>query len=139
MSRRHIYILAASLIVTGCAQQKLVAIRTDGQPMRGDIVLSHAYETDHAVCIGERQKANLSGTTFHGGGLANAIVAHAERQAQADDVMAGCLAQKGYVIVAEEEAETKLAHYRAVAEASAQRNGNASTSAAPITTASGRR
>ncbi|MFM9848908.1 MAG: hypothetical protein ACKVP3_17295 [Hyphomicrobiaceae bacterium] len=139
MSRRHVCTLAISLMVTGCAQQKLVAIRTDGQPMRGDIVLSHAYETDHAVCTGEMQKANMSGTVFHNGGLVNAIAVHAERKGQADDVMAGCLAQKGYVIVSEEEAETRLAHYRAVAEATAQRSSSASANATPITTASGRR
>src|SRR5579872_3546473 len=44
----------------------------------GDPVLQQQFEMDRTICQGEMQKANLSGVTFAGGGLAG-VAAAAER------------------------------------------------------------
>lgn len=70
---------------------------------------------DRTVCLGELQKANLSGVTFTGGGMAGAIAA-AERANAAGAVGVGCMASKGYVQVPADQAEVKAAELRDIAE-----------------------
>jgi hypothetical protein len=62
--------------------------------------------------------ADLAGVTLAGGGLAGAIAAQ-QRTNSADEVGKGCMAQKGYVYVAEDKAEEISASLGATA---AQRN-----------------
>jgi hypothetical protein len=57
-------------------------------------------------------------------------VAANDRSVAADQVLVGCLAQKGYVIVPEAEADAKSAQFRAIAE-TAKRQGIATSSAEP--------
>jgi hypothetical protein len=106
-------VLAGALLVTGCAQQvKQVWIRTDGQRGVGNPAFAQQFEIDKTVCVGEMQKANLSGVAVHGGGLAGLAVAM-ERDAAADDVQKGCMAQRGYVLVPEDQADARAAAYAA--------------------------
>lgn len=119
--------LAIGSAMAGCAEKpKLVAIRTDGQSIQGNAVLTHNYNTDKAICVGETQKANLSGVAVHGGGLAGLAV-QIERQNAVDSVMVGCMAQRGYALVKEEEAEAKKVEFRAIAEAAAQQQKQPTT------------
>jgi hypothetical protein len=59
----------ACLALTGCAT-KTVYILADGRAPGADPVLNQQFEMDRTVCQGELQKADLSGVTFTGGGLA---------------------------------------------------------------------
>ena len=59
------------------------------------------------------QKANVSGVTYAGGGLAG-VAAQIERQQAVGQVAEGCMAQKGYLLVPKEEAEAKAAELAAV-------------------------
>jgi hypothetical protein len=86
----------------------------DGQAINSDPVLAQAYEQDHAICLGERQKANLSGVTLSGGGFGG-LAAQMQREGDADVVMRGCMAQRGYAYVPEAEAAAKLAQFRETA------------------------
>jgi hypothetical protein len=74
--------LGASLIVaallSGCAKE-MVYLRIDGQRASTDPVLAQQFEVDRTICSGEMQKANVSGVTFSGGGLAG-LAAQIERQ-----------------------------------------------------------
>lgn len=135
MHQRLIAVALAGLLGAGCAQPQLIAIRMDGEPIAGDLVRTHAYEADRAICIGETQKANMSGVTYYGGGLGNAIAAEIDRREAAADVMRGCMAQKGYALVPEADAEAKRAEFRAVAIAAEQRR----VSSPPTATGSIRR
>lgn len=71
-------------------------------------VLQTQFEVDRTACLGERNKAALSGVTVAGGGLAGAIAAQ-ERTNAADTVGQGCMAEKGYLLVKEDEADAKRA------------------------------
>ncbi len=112
--KRIISIVIVGTVVAACAGPKLVPVRMDGQRITESPVLAHGYEADHTICRGETQKANLSKTKHYYGGVAG--IAESLDQAQAaGDVYAGCMAQRGYAMVKEEEAEAKRAQYSAVA------------------------
>jgi len=116
---RGIPVTLVILGIVGCAQQPTtIWLRTDGQSIRGNPVLAQAYETDGAICRGETQKANLSGVAVHGGGFAGLAV-QMERDNAARDVMRGCMAQRGYMLVDEREAEARSAEFRANAQLAA--------------------
>jgi hypothetical protein len=53
--------------------------------------LAQQFQVDAAICNGEMQKANVSGVTFSGGGLAG-IAAQAERSNAVGQVAQGCMA-----------------------------------------------
>lgn len=114
-------LVAAALFPTilGCAAPELVAVRTDGQRIASSPSLKQAFEADRTVCVGETQKANLARTPNLYGGFA-AIAKDAEQKHAADDVFAGCMAQKGYAMVRKEQVDAKLAEYSATAQAIAQ-------------------
>lgn len=110
--RKIILSVALAGLVAGCAQ-KVAYIRIDGQ--RGsDPVLAQQFEIDRTICTGEMQKANVSGVTFTGGGVAG-LAAQIERSNAVGQVAQGCMAQKGYVSVPEDQAEAKTAEFAAVA------------------------
>ena len=119
MNALPITLVVASVVIVGCAQQPSTQwLRTDGQPVRGNPLLAQAFEMDGAVCRGEMQKANLSGVAVHGGGLAGLAV-QLERGHAAGDVLKGCMAQRGYVLVDEKDAEERSAQFRANAQLAA--------------------
>src|SRR6266508_6268252 len=96
-------------------------VRADGQRLAGDAVLLRQAEMDRTVCLGERQKATLSGVTVTRGGLAG-VVAAQERADAADQVGAGCMAEKGYVLAREDEAEAKREEFAAIEAEKARRD-----------------
>lgn len=125
-------ILSAALCCAlgGCAAApKMVWVRVDGQPAKDNPVLRTQYEVDATACLGERNKAALSGVTFTSGGIAGAVAA-VERSDAADTVARGCMAEKGYLLVKEEEAAQKGAELAAIAEQKRQQEAAAATAAA---------
>jgi len=114
--------VVAALSLTACAQQpKMLWIRSDGQRTAGDPVLVHQFDMDRTICLGERQKANLSGVTITEGGLAG-VAAAQNRAVAADQVGAGCMAEKGYVLAREDEAEAKREQFAAIEAEKARRD-----------------
>ena len=106
--------LISAVALSGCARE-MAYVRLDGHSTLGDPVLAQQFQVDAAICNGEMQKANVSGVTFSGGGLAG-IAAQVERSNAVGQVAQGCMAQRGYLIVPKEEAPAKLAELAAVAE-----------------------
>jgi len=117
-------LIVAILAVTGCAGPKMVWLRTDGQSGANDPVLSQQFQIDKTVCLGEREKADLSGVTLSQGGLAG-VAASVNRSNAADAVAQGCMAQKGYVLVKEDEVAQKSAEFAAIAAEKARREAAA--------------
>jgi hypothetical protein len=105
--------IIAAVALSGCAKD-MAYIRTDGQRTLTDPVLAQQFEIDRTICSGEMQKANVSGVTFSGGGLAG-LAAQVERQQAVGQVGQGCMAQKGYALVERDKAEARLAEFAAVA------------------------
>ncbi|MCX7310340.1 MAG: hypothetical protein NTV56_01090 [Alphaproteobacteria bacterium] len=105
---------ALATLLTGCAKE-MAYIRYDGQRASTDPVLAQQFQQDAAICNGEMQKANVSGVTFTGGGLAGAVAA-SERGNAVGQVAQGCMAQKGYAYDPKEQAEARLTEFAAVAE-----------------------
>jgi hypothetical protein len=107
--------LCAALGGCATAPPPMAWIRTDGKRAAGDLVLAQQFDVDRTVCLGERQKATLAGVTIANGTLGAALAAQ-ERGNSADAVAKGCMAEKGYLMVPEAEAETRRAEMAAVAE-----------------------
>jgi hypothetical protein len=121
---RIVIAMALAISVGGCAAApKTIWLRADGQGGR-DPVLAQQFEIDRTICQGERQRADLSGTTFTGGGLAG-IAAAQQRSNSADQVASGCMAQKGYVLVLETEAAAKQQEFAEIAAEKARREAGA--------------
>jgi hypothetical protein len=109
MRKQVIVVVGLSMAAAGCAQApKMVWIRTDGDYIRGNPAHEQKAELDKLACLGEAQKANVSGVTITGGGLYGAIAA-ANREKAVVDVGKGCMADRGYLYVAEAEAPSRLA------------------------------
>ena len=112
---RNAIIFSLAVLLASCATSpKMLWVRTDGKPASADPVLAQQFEVDTTVCLGERQKADLSGVTVTSGGLAG-IAASMQRSQSADAVQKGCMAQRGYILVPEEEAASRSAQLAAVA------------------------
>jgi hypothetical protein len=126
---RLAYLPFAALLLVGCAQNTIY-LRADGQVAANDPVLRQQFEMDRTVCRGEMQKADLSGVTFTGGGLAGAVAA-AERGQAAGQVAQGCMASKGYVLVREDEAPAKQQELAAIAAEKARREAAAAAPPPP--------
>jgi hypothetical protein len=108
--------VSVALCVAGCAAApKMAWVRTDGQRARDNSSLATQFEIDSIACVGERNKAALSGVTFTGGGLAG-MAAGIERSNAADTVARGCMAERGYLSVPEDQVEAKSVELAALAE-----------------------
>jgi hypothetical protein len=111
---RMFAMLAGALLLFGCAQQvKQSWVRLDGQSIRENPLFLQQYETDSMICTGETQKANLQSNAYCQG-IAGCVVAGAVRGNQLQTVANGCMAQKGYVLVPEDQAAAKAAELRAM-------------------------
>jgi hypothetical protein len=117
-----------SLALTACAPHTLY-LRADGVPPASDPVLNQQFEMDRTICQGDLQKANLSGVTFTTGGLAG-IAAASNRAAAAGQVGQGCMAEKGYVLVKEDDAPAKSQELAAIAAEKTRREAVAAAAAA---------
>jgi uncharacterized lipoprotein YajG len=112
---RNLGIVALCAALGGCATAPaMLWVRSDGQSVRENPVFQTQFELDSTACLGERNKASLSGVTFTGGGLAG-VAAAQNRSDAADTVQRGCMAEKGYLLVAEDQAEAKRAELATVA------------------------
>lgn len=108
------------LALASCVTQPSVPnvwVRTDGQTIRESAALVQQYEVDRTVCEGEMQKANLSGTQFCRG-VGDCMVSSIERNSSLAIVAKGCMAQKGYVLMPEDQAEAYKETARATAKSS---------------------
>jgi hypothetical protein len=111
-------LVIAGASVAGCATQppvQMTWIRTDGKNMKGDPVLVQQFEVDRSVCVGDTSKAGLAGlnpVTPYKADYSGAVAA--ERTNLSANVMRGCMAEKGYVFVREDEAEARSAQFAAV-------------------------
>jgi hypothetical protein len=85
---------------------------TDGQTAKENPALASQFEIDKTVCEGDMQKANLSGTTFCQG--VGCVGASIDRGNAMQTVGKGCMAQRGYVQVPEEQAAAKSAEFAAL-------------------------
>lgn len=90
-------------------------LRADGQRASDNPALRTQFELDGTACLGERNKANLSGVTVTGGGLMG-VAAAVERSEAADTVQRGCMAEKGYLLVPEDQATARQAELAAITE-----------------------
>jgi hypothetical protein len=109
--------LAASMALGGgCVQQPppppMVWIRTDGISIKENPAFAQKFDVDKTVCEGEMQKANLSGTQICRG-LADCIVQGQQRGSAVGIVGKGCMADRGYVLVPEDQAQSQMAAFRA--------------------------
>ncbi len=82
--RKRVWVLGA-LMLSGCAPH-MVWLRSDGVFPGSDPVLNQQLEMDRTICNGDMQKANLSGVTFAGGGLAGLAAANNRNAAAATPV-----------------------------------------------------
>ena len=73
-------------------------IRGDGQAMLGNAVLMRRFDVDRMICFGERQKAAV------------------------DAIARGCMTQRGYLLVLQNEAAARLAERAAIAAEKARRD-----------------
>src|SRR5262245_59688361 len=105
-------VLAATMLAACAQPPKMLWLRADGQRIRDNPVLVTHAELDQTACLGERNKAALSGVTVSQGGLAG-IAAAVERGNAADTVQRGCMAEKGYLLVQEDQADAKQAELAA--------------------------
>jgi hypothetical protein len=113
---RFLGIVALCAALGGCAAApKMLWVRADGQRGTENPVLRTQYELDATACLGERNKADLSGVTLTGGGFSG-IIAAQNRANAADTVQRGCMAEKGYLLVPEDQAIQKQAELAAIAE-----------------------
>lgn len=122
---RKFAIVALCVALGGCAAApKMGWVRVDGQSSRENPVLLTQFEVDRTSCLGERNKAALSGVTVASGGIAGAMAA-ADRSNAADTVGQGCMAEKGYLLVKEDEADARRAELAKVAEMKKQQEAAA--------------
>jgi hypothetical protein len=124
----------AALALAGCAGPQMLYLRADGVAPGSDPVLNQQFEMDRTVCNGDRQRASLSGVSYGGGGW-GAIAAQASRNQAAGQVAQGCMAEKGYVLVREDQVAEKQQELAAIAAEKARREAAAAAAAAPVASA----
>jgi hypothetical protein len=122
-------LVIAGVSVAGCASQppvQMTWIRTDGKSMKADPVLVQQFEIDRSICVGDTSKAGLAGlnpVTPYKADYSGAVAA--ERTNLSANVMRGCMVEKGYVFVREDEAEARSDQFAAVAAEKASREAKA--------------
>lgn len=131
---RSVALLCVAFALTACASQSqphTIYLRADGQDIAGDPVLRQQFDMDQTICKGEQQKASLGGKMLAGQG-ALLISDAANRSEAAHQVGQGCMAQKGYVLVPEDQAAAKQQELAAVAAEKARREAAAAAPPSPV-------
>lgn len=92
----------AALAVAGCVTQEIreAWVRTDGQRIGGNALLAQQLEVDKTVCQGEVGKASLSSNDTCSG-LIPCMQAREVYRRDTKQVLKGCMAQRGYLLVSE--------------------------------------
>ncbi len=119
---RSVVLVFAALALTGCAT-KTVYLLADGRSPGSDPVLNQQFEMDSTVCQGELQKANLSGSLRDWGAIS--------RGTAVNQVGQGCMAEKGYVSVPEDQVAAKQQELAAIAAEKARREAAAAAPPPP--------
>lgn len=125
------YCIVFAVFLTACATKPPppIWLRTDGQSAANDPVLAQQFQVDKTVCLGEREKADLSGVTVTQGGIPG-LVAAQNRANAADAVAQGCMAQKGYILVPADQAAAKSQELASIAAEKARRETEAAAAVA---------
>lgn len=104
--RRIVWLALLVSALSGCQtqaqQEQYLWVRTDGRSGAKDPALQAQYEIDRTVCFGEVQKSAAGAPVIYYSGLEGAITA-AMMQSQYTkvyiDIMKGCMAGRGYLMV----------------------------------------
>ena len=118
---QRLAILAALLVaaLTGCATTpplppQTIWMRTDGRQGAGNPVMLQQFNVAKTVCVGEMQKANMSGVTVPASTF-DAMMVQINGNAAAMDALKGCMAAQRYVLVPADQVEQLAAAARAAA------------------------
>jgi hypothetical protein len=90
-----------TLVLAGCASPQ-VWLLADGRLPSRDPVLNQQLEMDKTVCRGRAQAANVSGVMVN-----NSLAGAVARANAVGQVGEGCMAEKGYVLVPEDQVPQK--------------------------------
>lgn len=121
---RTVALLCVAVALTACAAPQTIYLRADGQDIASDPLLRQQLDMDQTICQGEQQKASLGAKNLTGQGW-DQVVAAANRSDAAVQVRQGCMAEKGYVAVPEDQAAAKRQELAAVAAEKARREAAA--------------
>lgn len=108
----------ATALLQGCqttSMDGMIWVRTDGQIGSQNPALQREFEIHRTVCVGETQKSAVGAPVIYYQGLVGAIDAAMYQNAQAAallDIMKGCMASKGYVLVPQSEAPAIAESFR---------------------------
>jgi pectin methylesterase-like acyl-CoA thioesterase len=111
-------IIVGASALAGCQtvpQEQYIWVRTDGQRGAGNPALQQQYQIDRTICFGEVQKSAAGAPVIYYQGLAGAIdaaIIQNQHQQAYLDIMKGCMAQKGYVLVPQSQAAATLQSFR---------------------------
>ena len=107
-----------TLTLVGCqtaSQESLIWVRTDGLRSADNPSFAAKHEVDKTICIGEVQKSAAGAPIIYYQGLAGAISASMiqnQQQRASLDIMKGCMAQRGYVLVSQSHAAAVSTGFR---------------------------
>lgn len=114
-----IAMLAAVLAVAGCQtvpDEELIFVRVDGKRSGDNPSYASKFELDRTMCIGEVQRSAVGAPIIYYQGLAGAISASMlqnQQQAALIDILRGCMAGKGYMMVPQSQAMATHLRYKA--------------------------
>ena len=111
--------VALLILLVGCQSapnQDVIWLRTDGRSQVGNPALAQQFEIDKTVCVGETQKSAVGAPVVYSNGSlvsnVSAAMVTGQQGAALTDVMKGCMAQKGYMLVPKSQAAALAAQYR---------------------------
>jgi hypothetical protein len=87
-------VLIAAIVLAGCNTTSGSYVRLDGAAIDPT-----KYEVDQTVCRGQMAQAQMSGAVAPTGNMFEDANSEVQRDAQAGNVMLGCMAGKGYRFV----------------------------------------
>lgn len=115
----RIAFIASVVALGGCQtvpDEQYIFVRVDGKRLADDPSYGPKFELDRTICIGEVQRSAVGAPIIYYQGLAGAITASMiqnQQQAALVDVLKGCMAGKGYVLVPQSQALAVHQGYKA--------------------------
>ena len=124
MTKNFLALVCASIALTACQTttpaEETVYMRTDGVSQVGRPDLLQKFEIDKTVCLGETQKAAVGAPVVYSNGTIlselSAAGVNQQKSNALNDVMKGCMAQKGYILVKKSEAMATSQRLKAMAK-----------------------